>query len=106
MSFLRVAAAVAALLYVAVFAMKNMEPAVLDLVFFEIGPMPVALVALVAMGAGAALASLALAWPVLQGRVQQRRDTRKIEELEREVHGLRTLPISDDQLDSTRVPEG
>lgn len=99
MSFLRVAATVAVLLYVAVFAISNMEPVLLDLVFFEIGPLPLALVALLAMGTGAAAASLALAWPVVQGRVQKRKDTRKIEELEREVHGLRTLPLSDEELD-------
>ena len=105
MTFLRLLAAVAGILYVALFAMQNMEPAELDLVFFQLGPMPRALIVLAAMAVGASLAGLALAWPMVSGRVQQRRDTRRIQELEREIHGLRTLPLSEDDLERRQAPE-
>lgn len=104
MSFLRLALVVAAVLYVALFAMNNMQDAKVDLVFAELGPMPMALIVLASVGVGASLASLVLAWPYMQGRVHQRRTSRRIEELEREIHGLRTLPLASDEPDRETRP--
>jgi len=51
--------------------------------------------ALVAAAAfGAAAASAMLAWPVTRAKMQSRRQTKRIAELEQEIHGLRTLPIA------------
>ena len=53
--------------------------------------------ALVAAAAfGAAAATLVLVWPVVRLKVQARRQSKRIAELEQEVHGLRTLPIAGD----------
>jgi len=45
---------------------------------------------------GAAAAALVLIWPVVRLKLQVRRQTKRISELEQEVHGLRTLPIASD----------
>ena len=105
MSILRIALVVAAVAYAAVFAISNREPVSLDLVFVELASMPLALVVLASVGIGASLASLALAWPFMQGRARQRRTTRKVEELEREIHGLRTLPLVTDEPEKRPRPE-
>jgi len=94
MSFVRLGIGVAAVVYATIFALANLEPVSLDLVFAELGPMPMALAVLAAVGVGGALASLILAWPMMQARVQRRRDVRRIEQLERELHGMRTLPLA------------
>jgi uncharacterized integral membrane protein len=51
-----------------------------------------AMVASAAAGAGASF--LLVTWPLLRLKLQTRRYTRRIAELEQEVHGLRTLPIA------------
>jgi uncharacterized integral membrane protein len=43
---------------------------------------------------GAAAAMVLVTWPLLRLKLQTRRHTRRIAELEQEVHGLRTLPIA------------
>jgi len=103
MSFVRFGLAAAAVIYAAFFALKNLEPVSLDLVFFELGPMPMALASLAAVGVGALLAGLVLAWPVLHARSQRRRDLRRIEELERELHGLRTLPLNSRDAEASKA---
>jgi len=45
---------------------------------------------------GSVATSLIVTWPLLRLKLQQRRHTRRIAELEQEVHGLRTLPIATD----------
>ncbi len=53
--------------------------------------------ALVAAAAfGAVVAALMLSWPVVRLKVQTRRQSKRIAELEQEIHGLRTLPIAND----------
>ena len=53
-----------------------------------------AMVASAIFGAGAAM--LLTSWPLLRLKLQSRRHTRRIAELEQELHGLRTLPIASD----------
>ena len=45
---------------------------------------------------GAALAVGFLSWPLLRTRLRVRRQARNIDELEQELHGLRTLPLSEE----------
>jgi uncharacterized integral membrane protein len=45
---------------------------------------------------GAASTLLLATWPLLRLKLRARRHTRRIAELEQEVHGLRTLPIASD----------
>jgi uncharacterized membrane protein YciS (DUF1049 family) len=53
--------------------------------------------ALVASAAfGAVAAASVLTWPLIRLKVQTRRQSKRIAELEQEIHGLRTLPIASD----------
>jgi uncharacterized integral membrane protein len=45
---------------------------------------------------GAAASMLLVTWPLLRLKLQSRKHAKRIVELEREVHGLRTLPIASD----------
>jgi uncharacterized integral membrane protein len=45
---------------------------------------------------GALLVGLGLAWPLLRLRLRVRRQSRSIARLEQEVHGLRTLPLTEE----------
>ena len=51
-----------------------------------------AMVASAVFGAGAAM--LVTSWPLLRLKLQSRRHTKRIAQLEQEIHGLRTLPIA------------
>ncbi len=42
---------------------------------------------------GALAAGLACSWPILRYRLRLRRSRQRIQELEQELHGLRTLPL-------------
>jgi uncharacterized integral membrane protein len=46
--------------------------------------------------AGALVTSLMISLPMVRLKLQNRRHSRRIAELEQEVHGLRTLPIASD----------
>jgi hypothetical protein len=39
---------------------------------------------------------LLLVWPLLRLKMQSRRQSKRMAELEQELHGLRTLPIASD----------
>lgn len=45
---------------------------------------------------GSVATSLIVSWPMVRLKLQARRQTKRIAELEQEVHGLRTLPIASD----------
>jgi uncharacterized integral membrane protein len=45
---------------------------------------------------GAAASLVLVAWPLLRLKLHARRHQKRIAELEQEVHGLRTLPITTD----------
>ena len=53
-----------------------------------------AMVASAIVGSGATL--LLTTWPLVRLKLQSRRHTRRIAQLEQEIHGLRTLPIASD----------
>lgn len=46
---------------------------------------------------------LAFGWPVIRIRLRVRRQVRQVRELEQEIHGLRTLPLIDDETAETRT---
>ena len=60
-----------------------------------------AMVASAVLGAGAAM--LLTSWPLLRLKLQSRRHTRRIAQLEQEIHGLRTLPIASDAVSPQSV---
>ena len=73
-------------------------------VYLVFGPpiqgVPVWQVMLVPLLLGVALSALACAWPLLRYRLRLRRDRQRIAELEREIHGLRTLPLGEDEAEA------
>ena len=108
---LKLAAQLAAIVYVALFALRNAEPVSLDLVLFELESLPVCFVVLLAMGCGALAATALLGASAYRLRGQRRLGERRILELEQELHGMRTLPLTrgggdePDAVDSTHRSE-
>jgi uncharacterized integral membrane protein len=74
---------------------KNGDPVTVNLLVME-WPTKVwgAMVAAAVVGAG--LTALLLVWPLLRLKMQSRRQSKRMAELEQELHGLRTLPIASD----------
>jgi hypothetical protein len=58
-----------------------------------------AMVASAAVGAAATL--LLTSWPLVRLKLESRRHSKRIAQLEQEVHGLRTLPIASDSAASS-----
>ena len=54
---------------------------------------------------GAALAAVILSWPLLRLKLSLRRTEKRIAQLERELHGLRTLPLTDEDSVATQARE-
>ena len=81
---------------VALIVQNTKQPPVdVHLVFDTIVAVPVWQVMLVSLLLGAGVSALACAWPLVRYRLRLRRDRQHISELEREVHGLRTLPLGE-----------
>lgn len=81
---------------------KNGEPVVVNLLVTE-WPTKVWGAIVASAIAGAGLMALLLVSPLLRLKLQSRRQTRRIGELEQELHGLRTLPIATDAASSSSV---
>ena len=75
---------------------QNEAPVGLDLLFVQLRDVPLWSIVLGAFGIGALGTGLIVAWPLLRLRLGVRRQGRQINRLEQEVHGLRTLPLTDD----------
>jgi uncharacterized integral membrane protein len=58
-----------------------------------------ALVASAVFGAAASL--ILVTWPLMRLKLQSRKHSKRIAQLEQEVHGLRTLPIANDAASSS-----
>ena len=92
---IRIAAVIVLLVYAALVVASNSERVNLDLVVFPILSAAVWHVLLLSALFGAALTALLLAWPLLRLRLRVRSQSRQVTRLEQEVHGLRTLPITE-----------
>jgi len=92
----RAGVAVLLALYLAVLATRNTEPVNLDFWFSELLGIPSWLVVVGAALVGALTASALLAWPLARLGLRSRQERRRIEQLEQEIHGLRTLPLADE----------
>lgn len=104
-SVLRAIAAVGAVTYVALFVWRNGErPVELDLLLVKLPEVEVWMLALASAVIGAVAATLAFSWPLLRLRIQLRRRHRDVARLEQEVHGLRTLPLTEGDPASDGVP--
>lgn len=93
-TLLRVLLGLIPAVYLAFLVNGNPELTKLNLLFGEM-MVPVWLLVLAATLAGAAIASLSFAWPLLRGRMRLRKATQRVAVLEQEVHGLRTLPLAE-----------
>jgi uncharacterized integral membrane protein len=90
----RVGAAVVLALYLAVVATRNTEPVNLDFLFTELPGIPSWLVVATAALLGGLIASAVLVLPLVRLGLRGRQERKRIEQLEQELHGLRTLPLS------------
>ena len=86
-------------IYAAFVAQRNPMPLSLDLVFYRVPEVQLWLLLFVAALLGAAAALVIVSWPYLRLRLLVRRQSRRITRLEQEVHGLRTLPLSEESED-------
>ena len=96
----RIVALVVVLGYSAWLVSSNMQPVDVHLGFVEIEQGPAWLVILGSLLLGALGAGLACSWPLLRYRLRLRRSRQRISELEQELHGLRTLPLSGEKAES------
>ncbi len=81
---------------VSLFVSRNAAPVDIDLGFDIVREVPLWMSLLAAALIGAMLTVLFFTWPLLSLRLKVRRESKRITELEQEVHGLRTLPLSDE----------
>ncbi|NRA04440.1 MAG: LapA family protein [Myxococcales bacterium] len=86
--------------YGAYLGSTNLEQVTLHLGFTNFGP-ALWQALLGSLMAGVAGIVLAFGWPVIRMRLTLRRQARQIRELEQEIHGLRTLPLIEDEAAET-----
>jgi uncharacterized integral membrane protein len=75
---------------------KNGQVVDVNLPFLQPWPMELWRALLIAVLLGAALATLFLSLPLARAKLATRRQTKRIAQLEQEIHGLRTLPIANE----------
>ena len=78
-------------------ATQNDAPVTVNLLVFTVHDVPLWRVLLGAFVAGGTVVALVLSWPYLRLRLRVRGQARQITRLEQEVHGLRTLPLPDEE---------
>ncbi len=88
--------------YVVALVLGNRAGTAVDLVFSEPVNLPLWAVIAGSVGLGAILAASGLSWPMVRNRLRLRRQSQRIARLEQEIHGLRTLPLTEDE-DATGV---
>ena len=103
MTAARIIAVAALVVYAGLFALNNSELVEVDLVFLETGEHPLSLVVLGASFLGAVASALALSWPLWRSHRERARHTRRIAELEQEIHGLRTLPLGGEEDEAPKL---
>ncbi len=83
--------------YLALVGTRNDELVDLKLFFYTLEQYSLGLVVLGAFLVGVGLTALVFSWPIVAVRLRLRRESRRVAQLEQEVHGLRTLPLSEDE---------
>ncbi len=91
---------------VSLFVSRNADPVSVDLGFRTLVDVPLWMSLLGAGLLGAALAVAFFSWPLVSLRLRVRRGGKRITELEQEVHGLRTLPLSEEAPEPSQASEG
>lgn len=92
--------------YLTLLGTGNRAEVPLNLVFRETHQ-PLGLIVLGALLIGVGITALAFTWPIVRVRMRLRRESRRVALLEQEVHGLRTLPLSeDDEAKAVEAREG
>jgi uncharacterized integral membrane protein len=82
---------------VALIAQNQKEIVSVHLMVVTFDEVPVWQALLISLLAGAGATALACAWPLTRYRLRLRRARQRMAELEQEVHGLRTLPLGEDE---------
>jgi len=96
MHFLRLVAAGAAIVYAVFFILENGGRVTVVVPLLGVRGEPyIWLFSLFLLAAGIGLGSIAPSLRLLRVRAQARRDAKRITELERELHMLRTLPLEE-----------
>ena len=75
---------------------RNDQAVPVDLIFHQLADTGTGVLILVSLLLGSIAAVLVCSFPIIRLRLRERRSTRRIAELEQELHGLRTLPLSDE----------
>ena len=88
--------------YAAFLAHGNSDRLSINLLFTVFDGVPLWLALLGAAVLGAVVTGVACAWPMLRLRLNLRRQSRRITRLEQEIHGLRTLPLEEEEEASAR----
>jgi hypothetical protein len=102
-SWLSAALALAVGAFVLLAAMRNLATVErVDWVFGSAQGVPLWCALAGSLLLGSALTALGFSIPALRLRLRLRRAERRIAELEREIHGLRTLPLDDELRDVSR----
>jgi len=82
--------------YSVALAHRNDQPVPVDLIFRQLSDVGAGVLILGSLLLGAIAAALLCSFPIIRMRLRQRRSTKRISELEQELHGLRTLPLTED----------
>jgi uncharacterized membrane protein YciS (DUF1049 family) len=78
--------------------MQNTAPIPLvDLLFVQFSAVPVWALVASSVGLGVAITTLMFTVPLFRLRLERRRKNKRVAELEQEIHGLRTLPLTADE---------
>ncbi len=94
-SVLRILLAAALAVYTAVIVVANSDKVTVELGFATVDTVPLWIPLVGALLLGVAVTALLLSVPLVRQRFQLRRQSRRVSELEQEVHGLRMLPIGE-----------
>ena len=94
---LSLGAVVAVAIVAILLATRNDARVSMDLLVFAAQDLPLWGVLLGAFATGGLLVAAILSWPYLRLRLRVRSQDRQITRLEQEVHGLRTLPLPEEE---------
>jgi len=101
-SWISALAALVVSAFVVLAIVRNQAPATVDWVFGSAQDVPLWRALSASALLGALVAAAILSVPALRLKLRLRRAERRISQLEREVHGLRTLPLDEEIRDASR----